>query len=204
MVATDQRVPVDLDLGAVPEFRRGRGTARSRAASTRSVASQANDPSATITRSDSSRPISRTRYGRQLSRSRSRLVGRRSAPHRGRDVAPAQTQPVVARHRCRLVGEAGPVERPEQPVARAVAREDPPRAVSPMGRRRKPDHEHSGLGIAEARERLAPVLLGRERRPLDARHLLTPGDQPRAAPAGDDLPLELAEVRLIQALRARP
>src|SRR3954469_24295795 len=59
-----------------------------------------------------------------------RLVGRRRAAHGGGDEAVAQLEPVVAVLRRGLVREARAVQAGEQEVARAIAREDAPRAVA--------------------------------------------------------------------------
>ena len=116
-----------------------------------------------------------------------RLVGRRRASHGGRDVGPVQLQPVVAVRARRLVGEAGAVHRPEQPVARAIAGEHAPGPVAAVGRRREADDEDLRGRVAEARHRAAPVVLVGVGRPLLGRHLLPPGHQPRAGPARHDL-----------------
>src|SRR5213076_1329459 len=104
----------------------------------------------------------------------------------------AQLEAVVARDRRRLVGEAGSVQGGEEEVARPVAGEDAPRAVAAVRRRREAEDHDARRGVAEARDRAAPVVLVREGGPLDARDLLAPGDQSRAAPAGDDLGFELS------------
>ena len=116
-----------------------------------------------------------------------RPVRRRRATHRGGDVAPGQPQPVVARDRGRLVREPGPVQRPEQPVARPVAGEDPSRAVAPVGGRRQPDHEHRAVRIPEPGQRPAPVLLA-TRTPRASRARPPPARPPAAGSAGTRSP----------------
>src|SRR4029077_19892428 len=87
----------------------------------------------------------------------------------------------------RLVGEAGAPQRGEQEVARAVAREYPPRAVGPMRGGRQAQQKDARAGVAEPGHRATPVALGRERCAAPASDLLTPSDQPRTAPAADEL-----------------
>ena len=118
---------------------------------------------------------------------RGRLVGGRSAPDDGGDVAVAQRQPVVRRHARRLVGVAGPVQGGEQPVARPVAGEHATGAVPPVGGRRQPDDQQAGGRVAEAGDRTSPVVLVGEGGPLVPRHLLPPRDQPWATAARHDL-----------------
>jgi hypothetical protein len=121
---------------------------------------------------------------------RGRLVRRRRAAHGGRDPGVAQREAVAGVQRRRLVGEAGTVQRGEEEVARAVAGEDPAGAVRAVGGRREAEDHHGRARIAEAGDRSAPVLLVAERGALLARDELAPRDEPRAAPAGDDLALE--------------
>ena len=94
---------------------------------------------------------------------RCRRVRRRRALHRRRHPGAGEAQPVVDRHRRRLVGESGPMHRAEQPVAAAVAREDPAGAVGAVGGGRQPEHDDPGGGIAEAGHRPAPVVVVAER-----------------------------------------
>ena len=75
----------------------------------------------------------------------------------------------------------------EQPVARAVAGEDAAGAVAAVRRGREPGDSTRACGIAEARDRPAPVLLVAERGPLLARDVLAPVDEAGARPALDDL-----------------
>ena len=187
VVAAEQRVVPD----SRPR-RRGRSAAwaedRGRA-QRRSAASQANPPRQTITRARVSSASSRAKYGRQVSRSAGRRpVGRRRAAHRRRRPSSrVSARPSSRETRLGLVGQPRPPQRREQPVARAVAGEDPPGPVAAVGGRRQAEHDDPRRRVAEARDRPAPVLLIGERGALDPRHLLAPGDQPRTAPAGGDL-----------------
>jgi hypothetical protein len=78
------------------------------------------------------------------------------------------------------------VQRAEQPVARAIAREHAPGAVAAVRRRREAEHVHACARVAEAGHGPAPVVLVAEGGPLLARDPLAPLDQARAAPAPDD------------------
>src|SRR5262249_9372553 len=122
-----------------------------------------------------------------------RLVGRRSAADAGGDVAVREAQAVAFVDRRRLIGEAGAVERGVEEVAGAVAGEDAAGAVAAVRRGRQADDQHARLGIAEAGDRLAPVVLSAERTALDARDLFTPRDQPRTTAATYDLLVQHAE-----------
>ena len=93
----------------------------------------------------------------------------------------------------RLVGEAGPVQRGEQPVAGAVAGEDPPGPVAAVGRRREADHHQPRARVAEARQRARPVALALVAARRVGRDGLAPRDQPRAAAARLDLGGERVE-----------
>ena len=97
VVRADEHVRPDARLGPVAEPRPRPRDALARPRPTaRSAASQPYAPSGTSTRTASSSASSRARYGAQLSRSDgSRLVRRRCAPDRGRDVGVAQLQPVT-------------------------------------------------------------------------------------------------------------
>jgi hypothetical protein len=59
--------------------------------------------------------------------------------------------------------------------------------------RREPHDEDPGVRIAEARERPAPIRLIAVPRDLLASDELAPRDEARAAPALDDLALELGQ-----------
>src|SRR5690606_11825839 len=117
-----------------------------------------------------------------------------------------EAEPVVAPARGRLVGEARPVQRREQPVAGAVAGEDAPGPVAAVGGGREAEEVHRRGGIAEAGHRPPPVLLVAVGGALLARHPLPPLHQPRAAAAADDLGLELGQAGggLAHAFSRRP
>ena len=123
-----------------------------------------------------------------------RLVSRRRAPDGRNDAHASQRQPVARMHTRRLTRITGPVQRSEEPVAAAVAGEDPTGAVGTVRGGRQPDDEHLRGLVAEARRWSPPVGLIGERRPLVPRHLLTPLDQARAGTAYRDPRVEGGEV----------
>jgi len=117
---------------------------------------------------------------------------RRTARDRG-DEGVAQTKPVVAVHRRRLVRKAGPVERPVEPVPALVAREDAARAVPAVRGRGETDDEHSRAGVAETGNRPPPVRPVAEAGDLLARHALAVLDESRAEPTPGEPRLEPIE-----------
>src|SRR5262245_49455144 len=86
------------------------------------------------------------------------VAGRRAPVHR-RHVGPPEPEPVVARDRGRLVREVRPMQRREQDVTAAIAREDAPRAVPAVRGGCEPDDQDPRAGVAETRHGPAPVLL---------------------------------------------
>ena len=76
------------------------------------------------------------------------------------------------------------MQRRVQPLARAVAGEHAAGAVGAVRRRREADDDDPRRRIAEARHRPRPVALAAIAARRVGGHLLAPGDQPRAAPAG--------------------
>ena len=126
---------------------------------------------------------------------RRRAVGRRCAMHRRGHPHAAEHQPVVDGGRRRLRRQAGAMQRRHEHVAGAVAGEHPPGAVGAVRRRRQPDDHDRRIDRAEPGHRPPPVDLGGERRPAGRRHLLPPGDQARARPAGDDEPIDVVHAR---------
>ncbi len=124
-----------------------------------------------------------------------RLVARRRAAARGADERSTQREAVVAPDRARLVGQAGAVQRPVEPVARAIAGEHPPRAVRAVRRGCQAEQQDPRAAIAEPGDRLAPVDLVAEGAPALASDLAAVIDQPWAAPTGDDRPFQGLPVR---------
>ena len=79
-----------------------------------------------------------------------------------------------------LVGKAGLVKRPKQPVSRAIARENAARAIGSMrGGRQAYDHD-PGLGVAKTVNGFAPVGLAGVRPLLFLRHMQAILSQPWA------------------------
>jgi hypothetical protein len=117
---------------------------------------------------------------------------RRAAVH-SRDVGAGQRKSVVPVCGRGLARISGSVQRPVQPVAGAVAREDPSGSVAAVGCRGEPNDEHVGVRIPEARDRTSPVVpaLVPPWRPPSG--LLSPRDQARAFPTGHDLARDLGE-----------
>src|SRR5258706_4314887 len=119
----------------------------------------------------------------------------------GRDERPDELEPVARPAGPGLAGEARLEEGAEKEVARLVAREHPPGAVAAVRRRRKADDEDPGARISKGRKRPGPVRLATEAARGILRRELAPGHQPRAAPAGHDFRLHLAEAVGRQELR---
>ncbi len=122
-------------------------------------------------------------------------VGGRRASDGRRHVGATKLEAVVAPGRRRLAGEARPVERREEEVARTVAREHPPGPIATVGRRCQPDEHDPGRRIAEARQRPRPVPFATEPRRWIGSRLFAPRDESRARPAGGDLDGEHLERR---------
>jgi hypothetical protein len=122
-----------------------------------------------------------------------RLVQRRCAADGGGDAGAGERQAVVRAAARRPVRDPRPMQCGPQEVAARVAGEDPPGPVAAVGCRREPDDEDPRVGIAEAGERPAPVRLVAVAGDLLPGDLFPPRDEPRTAPALDDLALELGE-----------
>ena len=128
------------------------------------------------------------------------LIGRRPVPGRGtvhcrRHIAAGQSQSVTGRGRFRLIGEAGSVQTPKQPVARSVAGEHPPRAVRSMGGRCEADHQHPGVRVTETGDGSPPVLLVDERCAPFLGDPMSPLHEPGAAAARDQLVVDRIDRR---------
>ena len=124
---------------------------------------------------------------------RERLVGGRRAASGSSDVGVFQFEPVVAVSGNGLICEAAAIERGKQEVAGAVSGEDAAGAIASVSGGREAQDEKLGAWIAEAGDRLAPVLGGGEGAALFAGDLLAIGDQARALAAGDDFGVQLHE-----------
>lgn len=93
-------------------------------------------------------------------------------------------------HRGGLIRKTRFVQRAKEPIATAVAGKHAAGAIAAVRRRRQADNQQPRLGIAEAGDGLAPIFIFGKAFHFFARHLLAPGDEPRASRAGDDLLLE--------------
>ena len=124
---------------------------------------------------------------------RRRFVAGRRAPHHRSDPCIEQPQPVVAMRPGRLRGKAGFEQHRIHEVARAVSREDPPRAVGSMRSRRQSKDQHLRPRIAEAGHGPSPVGLLEVRPPPNPADLLAVGAEPWAAFAGDNCILRIAQ-----------
>ena len=174
-----------------PNRGRGRGTRLAERAERAQRGSQRERPEATITRTARSSASSRTRYGRQLSRSRAsagwpaarsgpRAISTRSAYSRRRATPigwlakPGRCSDANSQSPERSPVKIRPVRLPRGPPARARARSMP------------------RLGIAEAGQRPAPILLGRERRRLtratSSRHATSRGQRRHSTTSRSNAP----------------
>src|SRR5512132_3153102 len=122
-----------------------------------------------------------------------RAVPRRSASVHRAEIGTAESEAVVHGRGRRPVREAGAMQRREQEVPRAIAREDPPRPVTSMRGRRKPEDEDPRVRVAESRHRPPPVRLVREAGHLVPGDLLAPGDEPWASATHDDVVPEIVQ-----------
>src|SRR5256885_1214997 len=86
-----------------------------------------------------------------------------------------------------LIGEASPVQRAEEPIAGAIAGKDAARSIAAVRGRREADDEQPRIGVAEARDRPAPVLPVAIRSAFFERDLFAPRDKPRALETVHDL-----------------
>jgi hypothetical protein len=118
-------------------------------------------------------------------------VARRRAPDGGRNERSAELQPVAPPARLGLIGESRFIQATKEKIARLVSRKDPPGAVSPMRGRRQTHDENTCPRIAKRGERSGPISFAAETPRRIFRGGLSPRDQSRTEPAGDDLSLEL-------------
>ena len=123
----------------------------------------------------------------------SQLVLRRRAAGGGGDQCASEFEAVADADRLGLVGEAGTVQRAEEPVAAAVAGEHAASAVASVGGGGKADHQKAGVGVAERGQGTSPVVLIAVHATLDAGCLLAPVDEAGAFSAGDDLLLDVGD-----------
>src|SRR5215210_3256385 len=124
---------------------------------------------------------------------RARFVLRWDAADGGRDPEPRKPHAVIPTARDGAAGKSGAVERREKKIPGPIARKVAPRPVRPVGSRSQPENHHIGFRIAKPRNGTPPVRFVHKGSPLLPGDLLTPGDQTRAKPARNDLPLQRRE-----------
>jgi hypothetical protein len=112
-----------------------------------------------------------------------RLVCRRSAANRGANIGIPKCEAIVPAYRRRLIGEAGAMKCVEEEIARAVAGERAARPISAMSSGSKSYDEKLRVWIAEAGDRLAPVVPVKKSAPLGASHGFAIPDKARALAA---------------------
>jgi hypothetical protein len=122
---------------------------------------------------------------------RQRFIRRRRAAHRGSHIYILQLEAVVAICGSRLVGKARAIQRLVQKIAGAVSGEYSPRAVAAMCSGRKTQNQKLGARIAEARNRLAPVVPREEGAALVPRDLFAVPYKSRARATVNDFPIQL-------------
>ncbi len=122
-----------------------------------------------------------------------RFVVRRSAVADRGDSTIDEFQSIVRRSCRRLIGEAGPMERPIQPLAATVAGKHPACSIRTMRRWGKADDQQSCRRIAEIRHGPAPILPIGKACSLRHRHVLAMRNQPRASLARDNAAIEIVE-----------
>ena len=119
---------------------------------------------------------------------------RRGAADGGRDPEPFDAEAVFAMARDGPVRQTCAVEGGEEKVARAVAGEEASGPVGAVGGGSETQDDDLRLGVAEAGYGTAPVRLARVGGPLLPGDLLAPPNEPRAAPARDDLALQRSKL----------
>src|SRR5580658_4644592 len=124
---------------------------------------------------------------------RQRLVVRRRAARRRGYIKIGEHEAVIAVGGRRLIRKANFVQHRIHKLAGSVSGERPPGAVRAMSAGSQSKHQHARFGIAESRNRFAPVLMVAVSAALLASNELAIGDQPRAARAADDLGIQNLE-----------
>jgi len=124
---------------------------------------------------------------------RQRLVCRRSAPERGRDVRPVKLQTVISADRSRLVRKARPIERAIEKIPRSVAREHPAGPISPMCCGSKTENQQPRLFISESGYGLSPIVPFAIGSPPLPGHLFAIDHEPGTFPASHNLFIEFPE-----------
>lgn len=121
------------------------------------------------------------------------LVAGRRAAARGRHERSRELQAVVPAPGLGSVCQARLEEGAEKEVARLVAGKHSSRSVAPVRGRREAHDEDPGARVSQGGNRLGPVGLAAEAARGIPRRELPPRNQPRAAPAGNDLAFDPSE-----------
>src|SRR5580704_2499957 len=122
---------------------------------------------------------------------RQRLVRRRRAAQSRSHISIPQREAVVAIRRSGLIGKTRAKQRLVKKIAGAVSSEYSPGAVAAMRGGRKPQNQELGTRIAEARNRLAPIIPRKERPPLVPCDLFAIPYESRARAAVNNFLIEL-------------
>ena len=119
---------------------------------------------------------------------RTRSIFRRCTAHHCAHVRVPQREAVVSGDTRGSVSEPSAVHRPEQPVPRAIAGEQPAGAIGTVRRGSEPEHDHRRRRVPEPGHPPTPVGRVPERHSLLDGDLFAPRDQPGACPTRGDLP----------------
>lgn len=130
---------------------------------------------------------------------RQRFIRRRRTTHRGGHIYILQREAVVAICGSRLIGKARAIQRLVQKIAGAVSGEYSPRAVAAMRSGRKAQNQKLGAPIAEAWNRLAPVVPLKVRAALVPRDLFAVPYETRARATVNDFPIQLFQFAQVAA-----
>lgn len=131
--------------------------------------------------------------GAFLSFKRQGLVVWRCTPDRNGHPCILQCESVVAMRRRFLVCQTGAGHRSVEPVAAAIASEDPACAVGSVSAWSKPKDNDPGIGITESSDWFSPVFLVSICRTALLGHGLTPTNQTGTRPAGFHICLQSGE-----------
>lgn len=121
------------------------------------------------------------------------VAGRCASAHRGQKNI-AQDKAVIPPKRVGPIGESCTKKGGVQEASACIASELPAGAVRAMRTRRKADHQHTCVGIAESRHGLPPVVPVAKGLPFAQGNLLPPRHQAGTFPTAYDLPVEGLEI----------
>jgi len=131
------------------------------------------------------------------------LVRRWCAANSCRDQGILEEEPVIATGRFRLVREACPVQRSEEPVSRAITGKHSSGPVRPVRSGSEADDQDARVRVSEGWNGSSPVRLFAEGRPLLDGDLLAPCDEAGAVSALRNPGLQFVETQweTLQGLR---